>query len=549
MAFAIFFRSWSAPFVFDDVIKIVENPDLRNHSELPGSLVRPYAQPGAPNGLEPRRNDPSRPLVYAAYTALYAWAGPEPTVFRAFNLTLHAGCAVLLAAFLSTVLAGLPPWTGMFAGFIFFASPLTTGTAAYVFSLSDLMGAFFSLLALMLLIRARSGPREIAIALCFVAALASKQSAVALPALLFSADLAFGQRPLRWRLHSLLITLTVIYVFARAALLGGIGDLEGSGFSFAPGEYALAQGSVVWRYVWLALSPLGHTLDHRLMPADIPLWQSLVGLAGSAALAAWACVQITRSERELRALAFAGLAFLLGLAPVSSIVPTVDLMVERRAYLPTAALAMAAALALTRLGSRARVVGALAILGLAAGSAFRLEAYRSPRSVWEESLALYPTSERALNNLGLIDLEEGRAVEAKNRFERLLELYPDKVSALSNLAMLYEDPHQPWRDPERAVALYERALRVSPADLTVTYNLALAHAQGGRIAQAEQLWESIVAKNPRHAPAIAQLGNVALAQGSLSLAESRYATALALDPELQFAKNGLIEAKRRKSER
>jgi hypothetical protein len=57
----LYVRSWTNPFVLDDVAKIEANPDLR----LPFSL-RNFVAPYSGEGGE-ARNDPSRPLAFMVY--------------------------------------------------------------------------------------------------------------------------------------------------------------------------------------------------------------------------------------------------------------------------------------------------------------------------------------------------------------------------------------------------------------------------------------------------------------------------------------------------
>ena len=58
LPFLLYFRSLSAPFVFDDVPKIVNNPDIKSlRGILPKLLV-----PGSGASSPFNRNDPSRPV-------------------------------------------------------------------------------------------------------------------------------------------------------------------------------------------------------------------------------------------------------------------------------------------------------------------------------------------------------------------------------------------------------------------------------------------------------------------------------------------------------
>jgi hypothetical protein len=60
VTFGIYYNSLNAPFIFDDIPKIVNNHDIKKLSNLPEKLVYPYNK----EYKTFERNDPSRPLVY-----------------------------------------------------------------------------------------------------------------------------------------------------------------------------------------------------------------------------------------------------------------------------------------------------------------------------------------------------------------------------------------------------------------------------------------------------------------------------------------------------
>ncbi len=69
--------------------------------------------------------------------------------------------------------------------------------------------------------------------------------------------------------------------------------------------------------------------------------------------------------------------------------------------------------------------------------AFQVEDRATARKYLETALRFDPDHKMALQNLGTVDLAEGRIDEATARFNRLLELDPSFVPALGNLAMIH----------------------------------------------------------------------------------------------------------------
>src|SRR5262249_36405202 len=145
------------PFVFDDVSKVANNPDIRKLEYLRDRLVYPYGKE-----VVFERNDPSRPLVFATYTLNYAVGGIDPFGYHLVNALLHALNGLLAFALgrrLLRALYGEDAIAVPFAAALFFVvSPVTMGTAIYVYGRSDVMQGTFGLLAALLFFAARDQP-------------------------------------------------------------------------------------------------------------------------------------------------------------------------------------------------------------------------------------------------------------------------------------------------------------------------------------------------------------------------------------------------------
>jgi len=67
ITFGVYYPSLNAPFIFDDIPKIANNPDIKSLSNIPEKLLYPYSKQNKTFD----RNDPSRPIVYLTYTLNY----------------------------------------------------------------------------------------------------------------------------------------------------------------------------------------------------------------------------------------------------------------------------------------------------------------------------------------------------------------------------------------------------------------------------------------------------------------------------------------------
>ena len=121
-----------------------------------------------------------RPLSRQLYfAALSPWGGAQPLVFHLFNFAVFAGALVLLADLLFAVL----PAGAAMCGLLYFAVlPLQRVALLWVSCSQDLLATVFILGSLLLHRRGRIGIA----ALCTLAALASKETAFALPVALIA---------------------------------------------------------------------------------------------------------------------------------------------------------------------------------------------------------------------------------------------------------------------------------------------------------------------------------------------------------------------------
>ena len=77
-----------------------------------------------------------------------------------------------------------------------------------------------------------------------------------------------------------------------------------------------------------------------------------------------------------------------------------------------------------------------------------------------------------------------------------------------------------------------KVVRGDPGDFEARYNLALALANAGRLAEGATEIQAILRQKPGWAPAFFGLGHIQVMQGSATLAEQSFRTAIRLDPNL-----------------
>ncbi len=541
-AMFLFLPTWNNPFVLDDVQKIEKNPDLA----VPFALkffVYPYS--GTNTEF---RNDPSRPLTFMLYWLCWKAGSGNPLPFHVANTLIHALMAILLfwfsAGLMGRLFGSYALAPAALAAALFLSSPLMAGTIAYAYGLSDVLSAALCLGALLLLVRrrdSRPGTQILAGGL-FLLALCAKQGAIVLPGLVMAYDVAVGgwnEWKGRVRVYIPLLLLAAGYLGARWLYFGSFGDLEGAGSLHPAGFYAAMQGPMILAYLRMIGIPSGLTIDHLPVTAAYPAGFRLFawGVVGTlTALAVRAGFKKSSGPIQ-RLLGFGWLFFLISLLPTSSVLPTVDLLVERRAYFAGVGIFIGLAGFLWSLGRRAGrrrsallVAVAVVILAQTAVTWHRNGIYGSPEALWKEAIARNPMNRRAWSNLGTYYTQRARWDEAAAVFEKILSYNPDDGSVLAKLAYIYAEPGYAEHDDGKALEYLDRGLALNPENFIGFFNRAIILIRMERVAEAEASLRRAVALSPSYVPAHFMLGEVALGSGRTGEALAHYREVLRLNP-------------------
>lgn len=343
--------------------------------------------------------------------------GADAADFRAVNLALHAGNAVLvfvLARQFATDLAGADAAgaarIATVTALVFALHPVQTESVTYVSGRSNLLMAAGVLLALALWLRGQrpgAGRHLQWLAVpAFLAALASKETAAVLPLAMLLILAARGQAG--WRATALPLVLLVTGALLLAAawpMLPYDYLLRTSLETRSPWQNLLAQtGGLTWL--------VGQLLRWDRLNAD-PMLPAITTLTPATLLAGAAWLGLSALGlywlRRRPALAFGILWFLLWLAPTNSLLARLDLANDRQLYLALLGPAWLLGIALARPGREPRApwptlrlpMIALLAAALALGTLHRNRVYATELSFWTDVTIKSPHNSRAWNNLGL----------------------------------------------------------------------------------------------------------------------------------------------------
>ena len=368
-----------------------------------------------------------RPLLKLSYALSWS-AGGSTLTFHAVNITLHAANVLLVWAILRQMwerMGVAEARVAAFAGALLFAlHPAHTEAITYISGRSVSLMAFFYLASVLAYLHGAA--RWLSPAL-FLAALATKEVAVTLPAALLLCEALDLRRPFELRVALRRQALHWLALAIGIALLAGLPRyremLETSLALRGLREQLALQAAAITRHAGVLVLAVPPNID----PA-VPFVPAVIGWAILAAIAAGLALL-----RRQPWYAFALLWFFLHLAPTNSLLARADAVNDRQLYLASIGPLALAGLAMA-LMPRWRAVAMVAVAAvLGAATIARNQDYRSEVALWSDTTHKSPGSARAWNNLGYAYQLEGRREEARAAYGRALALDPEDIKARVNL--------------------------------------------------------------------------------------------------------------------
>jgi tetratricopeptide (TPR) repeat protein len=497
-----------------------------------------------------------QPLTWLSYRLDAALSGATPRGLHATQLFLHLLVTLAVAALAaelarSPALRARPALQGisfpLIAAALFGLAPIRVESVAWATERRDLLGALFTVAAVVLYSRSgrhpdwglgpgiagtscRGGDRRggalssVSVYRAGVAVLAAlsalSRAQMTLPLLLLLLDAwplgrldgTAGRDRLR-ALGRLVGEKALLLAIAAASAVAAMWAQASSGALTSFSEHGLLD-RLVQAGFGLAFYPVSTFFPGAFGPL-LPLYERPVPfvpldprylLPAIAAAGALAAILVWR--RRAPALFTAAGSYLLLVLPVLGIAQSgIQLVADRYAYLATIPLVLLAAAGIARLFSilerpAPRALLAVALIAILAAGAF---ATRRQTRVWQDDLSLWRRvlahsgSSIADNNLGQILAARGEAGKALFHLTRCLEESPQYPRPWNTLAVLLEAPSPAESPPAPWVAAtLAQALAWQPGNPAARYATALAHTRAGDQAQAERELRRLLAVDPAH---------------------------------------------------
>ena len=425
VAALVYANTLSNGFAQDDHYYIVGNQDIRN---APWRLLSTaYVLSGV-----------YRPVTMLSYALNYWTLGMQPFGFHLLNLLLHGAVTVLLYRLIITLLAA--PRAALAAAALFAVHPIHTEAVAAAVGRAELLAAALLLAGWLFHL---SGRFTLAAA-AFLLAMLSKESAAVVVALVPLGDYVSRRIPARWGLVYGRYAIAFAVFFDLQWNAGGMrgGEMvavNDNPLAPLPGGWRVLNAlRVAWKYVALQLYPATFSADYSFNA--VPVYREFgalmpAALGALAVLAIWVWSLLRRTG-----VALALGIYLIGFALTANVLlPIGTIMGERLAYFPSAGLCLLAGLGWQWLQSRPRTA-ALALLvvactALAARTVVRNRDWRDDTALWTAAARAVPSSAKARHNLGVIYMNAGDLVRAREEFDAAYRInpdYPDRKSTRLN---------------------------------------------------------------------------------------------------------------------
>lgn len=340
MVLIAYSNTFTATFHFDDNPSISENPVIKRVTlENIIQIIK---------GV--------RPVVYLSLMLNYQIGALNVVGYHIFNIGVHIINSMFVYLLMLWTL-GMPALSAayqakakrmaLFGALLFAVHPIQTESVTYIITRTELLATCFYLATFLLFIKGVKTKRfgyHIGAFFTAVLAMGSKEWAVTLPALLFVYDFLFlseGKfRPIRSRwLTYVMVTIPWAIALRHVSLFS---DASSSGIGFnvsttsgiTAQTYWLTSLNVIWTYIRLLFLPINQNLDY-----DYPIaktlfeFPTLLSFAGHLVVVAGAFWLF--KKRGWLLIPFGVAWFYIGLSPVQSIVPIIDVIFEHRAYMPS----------------------------------------------------------------------------------------------------------------------------------------------------------------------------------------------------------------------
>jgi len=502
--FGIYCNTLSSPFLFDDLINIVNNQNLQIDRFGLKEIGNIFAEEN------PCQN---RPLAYVSFAWNFSLGKLDPWGYHIFNIVVHVlNCLLLYLFLLQTIHSSWMQdayrqqgrWLACFAALAWAAHPIQTNAVTYIVQRMTSLAAFFGLLSLVLWMKGRSWWIEehrkgagIFFGLAMTswgAGLLCKENIAILPILivvhenLLVRDSGCAVR-WRWVWTAVLSAGAMCFLYLGKEPVGFLAAAYGQR-DFTITERLMTESRVLWHYLSLFFRP---EASRFCLLYEYEISQGIFKpITTMASLLGWliVCWLALFYRRKKIIVIWCVLWFFVAHSVESSFIP-LEVIYEHRMYVPSIAITFASVILAydlcMRLHIRSHIYGLIGgfILCLLASSTYiRNMDYTHAVHFYTSELSKSPGSKRVRLNLAISLIRSGAVNAGGSMLQRLEKDYPEDVHVLQSLHnyVVYELGNE-----DRAEEIFrqiERVLRpkgcVLKKDTFALWNLAVYYQERGQ---------------------------------------------------------------------
>ena len=513
----LYWRSFTSPFVYDDLDQIVNNPNLSSWSAfVQRFLLHPVALTTSFLGYA---GSTYRPLFWLSLFIDRAIWGLDASGFHATNVVLHLVNGNLGFALLRRL--KMPVLPAAAVCLLWLSLPINTEVVAWVSGRSYALCSLFILICLLSALNSIRQGRFMWRLACFAAAacavLSHELGIVILPLLLL---LLFNTEQQRSR--NLFITLGIIFLAAFGVELLRVGVGVKSFSALASVKWA---SLALWKYLVLTLFPLHMSVErstsislsqsHPWLPAEILCILLLI---------AYAVLRRRNNPALLGGLTW----FAICIAPFV-VLMNYQGLAERFTYLASIGI-VAAIIALCSIPSQPRFRNLLMMFVAVWGvwniyrTTVRVVDWSDPVRLYRNSLQATPQSPSLWYNLAFSLRQRGDLDEALTDYQHVLQLdrsYPNAYASLG-------DVYLQRGSFSAAQAAYKQALAQTPEDIAVLLDSGAAYQSAGAMREAETSYQRVLQIDPASSAAHVNLGVLYLSEKRSNEAADQFRMAIDL---------------------
>ncbi|MFC1806899.1 tetratricopeptide repeat protein [Candidatus Omnitrophota bacterium] len=527
MGFGIYANSFNNDFLWDDKYLIVENNLIKDLSSV-GAIFRSQLFEGSG-----RVSSFYRPMQNISYSIDYHLWRLRPLGYHITNTIIHVVNSILLfLLILKLVGRKLKYCTGaLIAAMLYVVHPVHTQAVTYIAGRADLLALFFLLLSAIFYMAGERKIQNVAGAIFFILAILSKEPSVVFPVIFLIHDKVVKRNLNLVKIMPYLLIMVAYLVFRLTIMRFDPTITEFSSLAFLPRIFTTMKAFS--RYLLLLAWPTGLHME-RVIPISYNLADWKVISSGILIVfSVWLGVKLRGRAGGL--ISFGIFWFIIGLLPVSNILPLNAFISEHWLYIPAAGLAISLAASIGNIsGNVKRVI----ITSLCAGVVILGGVTVGHNKVWRDGITFFnyglthnPGSYKLHAQLAVAYMEESKMSQAISEFNRALEIKPN-VHSYNNLGVIYlkEGKHN------LAINNFKRALKLDENFVPACDNIGSAYYMMRNLEEAERWYEKSLKIRPDSATAHNNLGVVYMDRSQLDKALMAFNRALALDPDTEEAK-------------